>query len=130
MHKDLAQSCVFEVVERDAWLDLFAAAPDDCARNLGISSQRLGDVGVLASCGIPIVEFNRAMCVGIVVPATETDLDEASAWLQTNAAPGWALQVAPAAQTGAVQDWLHRRAMTASGNRLGEVQARNLACGS
>jgi hypothetical protein len=106
---------MFERVERDAWLDLFAAAPDGCARNFGIRSRRLGDMGVLASREIAIVEFNRAMCVGIAAPATETELDAASAWLETNAAPGWALQVAPAAQTGAVQDWLRRRAMTASG---------------
>ena len=112
---DRVRSGILELVERDAWLDLFAAAPDDCARTFGISSQRLGDMAVLASHEIAIVEFNRAMCVGMVVPATETELDEASAWLQTNAALGWALQVAPAAQTGAVRDWLQRRAMTASG---------------
>jgi GNAT superfamily N-acetyltransferase len=106
---------ILELVERDAWLDLFAAVSDDCAQNFGISSQRLGDVGVVASREIPIVEFNRAMCVGTVVPATETELDEASAWLQTNATPGWALQIAPAGHTCAVRDWLHRRAMRASG---------------
>ena len=89
---------MFELVERDAWLDLFAAARDDCAQHFGISSRRLGDMGLLASREIAIVEFNRAMCVGIVSPATETELDEASAWLQANAAAGWALQVAPAAQ--------------------------------
>jgi len=115
MPKDLAQSCMFELVERDAWLDLFAAAPDDCVRNFRISSQRLNDIGMLASREVAMVEFNRAMCVGIVAPATETELDEASSWLQTNAAPGWALQVAPAAQTGAVHDWLRRRVMRAAG---------------
>ena len=112
---DRLQSGILELVERDAWLDLFASAPDDCARTFGISSQRLGDMAVLASREIAIVEFNRAMCVGMVVPATEMELDEASAWLQAHAAPGWALQIPPAAQTAAVRDWLHRRAMTASG---------------
>ena len=106
---------MFELVERDAWLDLFAAAPDDSAENLGISSLRLGNMGLLASREVPIVEFNRAMCVGTVAPATDTELDEASAWLKTNAAPGWAFQVAPAAHTRAVQDWLRRRCLTASG---------------
>ena len=115
MHQDSAQSCMFELVERDAWLDLFAAAPADSAQNLGLSWRRFRDIGVLASREVPIVEFNRAMCVGITAPATDAGLDEASAWLQTNAAPGWALQVAPAAHTGAVHDWLHRRTMTASG---------------
>jgi hypothetical protein len=70
---------------------------------------------VLACRDIPIVEFNRAMCVGAVAGTTEAELDEVSAWLETNGAPGWALQVAPAAQTGTVHDWLHHRTMTASG---------------
>ena len=115
MLENFAQNGMFELVERDAWLDFFAAVPDDCAQTLGISSVRLGHVGLLASRELPMTEFNRAMCLGMVAPATETELDEASAWLKTNAAPGWALQVAPAAHTRAVQDWLRRRAMTASG---------------
>jgi hypothetical protein len=106
---------LFELAERDAWLDLFAAAPEDCAQNLGISSRRVGEAGVLACRDIPSVVFNRAMCVGAVAGTTEAELDEASAWLETNGAPGWALQVAPAAQTGTVHDWLHHRTMTASG---------------
>jgi len=115
MHKRLVQSRVLEIVERDAWLDLFAAAPDDCARNLGIRFQRLGDIGVLASREVPIVELNRATCVGVVLPATAGELDVVSAWHETYGAPGWALQITPAAQTAVVNDWLHRRTMTASG---------------
>ena len=61
---DRVRSGILELVERDAWLDLFAAAPDDCARTFGISSQRLGDMAVLATREIPIVEFNRAMGAG------------------------------------------------------------------
>jgi hypothetical protein len=122
MHQSLLQTSLFEVVERDAWLDLFAAAPDECARKLGIASQRLGHMGVLASREVPIVEFNRAMCVGTMAPATGADLDEASEWLRTNAAPGWALQVGPVARTTAVDDWLQRHAMTASGTGWAKFQ--------
>jgi hypothetical protein len=42
---DSGRSGIFELVERDAWLDFFAAAPDDCAQALEISSERLGDWG-------------------------------------------------------------------------------------
>jgi hypothetical protein len=108
-------SDMFELVERDAWLDFFAAVPDDCAQAFGISSLRLSHVGLLASREVPMVEFNRAMCLGTVAPATERELDDASGWLRTNAAPGWALQVAPAAHTRILQDWLGRHAMTVSG---------------
>src|SRR5262245_46777143 len=112
MFKNPTQSGLFELVERDAWLDFFAAAPDDCAQAFGISSLRLGDMGLLASHEVTIVEFNRAMCVGIVALATVAELDQASSWLKTNAAPDWALQLAPTAHTRTVQDWLRRRGMT------------------
>ena len=115
MLKASVQRGMFELVERDAWLDFFAAAPADCGQAFGISSLRLGDTGLLATREVAIVEFNRAMCVGTVAPATEPELDDAWAWLSTHAAPGWAFQVAPGAHTRAVQDWLRRRAMTASG---------------
>jgi hypothetical protein len=124
MHEDHSQTSMFEAVERDAWLDLFAAVPDDGARKLGISSQRLGDTGVLASREVPIVEFNRAMCIGMVAPATNANLDEASEWLQTNAAPGWALQLGPEARTAAVGDWLRQHAMTASGTGWAKFQRK------
>jgi hypothetical protein len=115
MQDRFAQNGLFELVERDAWLDLFEAAPRDCAERFGIKSKQLGEVGLLASREIPIVEFNRAMGVGVSRPATERALEEASAWLQTSAAKGWALQVSPVAQTNLVGDWLHRRAMAPSG---------------
>ena len=115
MIKDPAQNRMFELIERDAWQDFFAGAPYDSAQAFGISSLRPNDMGLLASREVAMVEFNRAMCVGIVAPATAMELEEASAWLNTNAAPGWALQIAPAAHTCAVQDWLHRSGMTASG---------------
>jgi hypothetical protein len=73
-------------------------------------------MGLLASGAISIVEFNRAFSAGIATPTTKMELDEASAWLEDNAAPGWSMQIAPAAQTEEVEDWLRQRAMAASGN--------------
>jgi hypothetical protein len=124
MDQDHAHTSMFELVERDAWLDLFASVPDDCARKLGIGSQRLRDMGVLASREVPIVEFNRAMCIGMVAPATRADLDAASEWLQANAAPGWAMQVGPDARTAMVEDWLQRHATTASGTGWAKFQRK------
>ena len=43
------QRVMFELIERDAWLNFFAAAPADCGQAFGISSLRLGDTGLLAS---------------------------------------------------------------------------------
>ena len=109
------ESGVLELLERDAWLDLFTAAPDDCSQKLGIGSQRLSDMGLLASRDVPIMEFNRAMSVGLRAPVATMELDQAWAWMQRNADPNWAFQVAPAAQTHVLLEWLRRRSMTASG---------------
>jgi hypothetical protein len=68
---DPPPSATLELVEREAWLDLFAAAPDSCTRSLGLKSCRLGTMGLLACREVTITEFNRAMCVGAVEPATE-----------------------------------------------------------
>ena len=111
MHRPVVRNGVLELVERDAWLDLFSAAPDDCIQKFGIVTDQFRELAVLACPGVPIVEFNRAMCVGTLAPTTETELDAASTWLQANAAPGWAFQIAPTAQRGAVHDWVRRRAM-------------------
>jgi hypothetical protein len=93
----------------DAVLGL--AAPDESVRAFGIGSGRFGDIGVLASRELPIVEFNRALCIGLAMPATGAALDEAAAWLQANAAAGWALQIGPAALTDIVRDWLEGQAV-------------------
>jgi hypothetical protein len=105
---------LIEVVERDAWLDLYAAASDEIARDLGLNSQRLREMAVFASREVPIVEFNRAICVGAVHPLTMTELDEALAWLQANAAGGWAFQISPLARSFVANQWLQRRAMKES----------------
>ena len=115
MRSHLFESCLLELVERDAWLDLFAAAPEGCVQKFGIGSQRLGNMGLLACREIPIVEFNRAMSVGIVAPTTETELDQTLAWLKARAAPGWALQVSPPARTKTMEEWLRSRAFSVSG---------------
>ena len=83
-----------DALERDAWLDLFDAAPANVREMLGLSSSRMSGMGLLASTTIPINELNRAMAVGVDRQPSERELDEAIAWLDGHAAVGWALQVA------------------------------------
>jgi GNAT superfamily N-acetyltransferase len=102
----------FELVERDAWLDLFsAAAMTTAGRKLGICARRLGDMGLLAGRGVPIAEFNRATGLGLTSPATEPELDAAADWLDANAAPDWAMQLSPEVQNDRLLRWLGRRGM-------------------
>jgi len=104
-----------ELVERDAWLDMAAAAPRELVESLGIRFHRIGAIGLLGTAGLPIVEFNRAIFPPVGEPLAGRDLDGATAWLEANAAPGWGLQIGPAARTPAADDWLDAHAMTPSG---------------
>lgn len=103
-----------ELVERDAWLDFFDAAPAEVRNGLGLSSTRIGGMGLLASAFVPIVELNRAMAVGVEATPTSEELEQAIVWLDAHAATGWALQIPPAA-IGAISDRIDRHGLRPSG---------------
>lgn len=103
-----------ELVERNAWLDFFDAAPTTVRETLGLSSIRISGMGMLASAAIPITELNRAMAVGIDGQPSAEEFDGAVEWLDKHAAPSWALQIAPIANTAA-RDCVDRHGLRASG---------------
>ncbi|WP_458096364.1 GNAT family N-acetyltransferase [Roseomonas sp. WA12] len=108
-------STATEIVERDAWLDLFEAAPAQVKATLGLASTTVGAMALLACTAIPITELNRAMAVGAARPPSPQELDAALEWLDYKAAPGWALQIAPANNTGATKDVIRREGLEATG---------------
>lgn len=105
-----------ETIERDAWLDLFEAAPAEVAAELGLAQVRIGTLGLLASRAMPITECNRVMGVGVQEPATEALLADAAAWLDRYAGRTWAVQVSPMGATAGTLDWLGRRGLAPGGN--------------
>ncbi|NBD24827.1 hypothetical protein [Paenibacillus glycinis] len=105
-----------EKVEREAWFDMYAAAPDDYIQNSKLSSARLGTSIALADHGTPIAEFNRVLGIGIDEPASEAELEQAIAWLNEHASPSYALQVAPTALPEAVWTWIEARGLKRAGN--------------
>jgi hypothetical protein len=102
-----------ERVERDAWLDLFRAAPEDYVRASGLVYATLSDAAALANSDVPIAEFNRVF--GLDRPYTHDELDRAIGWLQSNAALGWAIQLSPATRPAEVMDWLNQRGLARAG---------------
>jgi hypothetical protein len=96
MNSQFEPANVAEVIERDAWQDMFAAAPVSVAQDLGLAFGRIGGIGVLGSSVVPITEFNRAMAIGADRPASPEALDASIAWLQAHAAQDWAIQLNPA----------------------------------
>jgi GNAT superfamily N-acetyltransferase len=105
---------VAESVERDAWLDLFAAAPDHVRERLGLASMKLASMGLIGCRALPITELNRGMAIGIDSKLSRDDLERAVAWLDANAT-AWALQVAPVASSDLVKDYIQDLALVASG---------------
>jgi GNAT superfamily N-acetyltransferase len=104
-----------ELIERDAWLDLFACAPDQVRDSLGLASTTISGMGLLGCRAIPITELNRAMAVGAESAPSTDDLDAVVSWLDEHAV-SWALQIAPGAQRPILDDYLARAAMSEAGS--------------
>jgi GNAT superfamily N-acetyltransferase len=99
---DLAPTA--ELVERDAWLDLFAAAPDHVRAGLGLASTAVAGAGLLGCRAIPITELNRAMAVGVEREPSRDELARMTEWLDANAT-AWALQLAPMVRSEVIHDY-------------------------
>ncbi len=105
-----------ETVEREAWLDMFAAAPREYADAADLRYQRSGASVVLADRSVPIVEFNRGMCIGVERPESEKSVDAMLEWLRNHADPQWAMQVSPASQPAEIHAWIADRGLVKKGN--------------
>lgn len=92
--ENIEVSLAAEKMELEAWLDLFEAAPAYVRAAFELASTRIGAMGLLASRGIPITEFNRVMGVNTTT-LSEADLAEVSRWMDSHAHADWAFQVAP-----------------------------------
>jgi len=84
-----------ERIERETWLDLFSVAPSDIVDLWGAQAARLPAATVFGLREAPLVEFNRAVGVGIEQSADEAELDRLTVWLRAHGNPAWALQIAP-----------------------------------
>jgi hypothetical protein len=85
-------AATLEAVERDAWLDMFEAAPPPFATAAGPACRRFGEASGFAIRAAPTMQFNRIQ--GIDVGAGEpARLDAMLAWLKANCSPVWTLQV-------------------------------------
>jgi hypothetical protein len=105
-----------ERVERDAWLDLFAAVPAAYAISDSVLSRKLDACTLLAHKGIPISEFNRAFGICIDRPIAASDLDQIIEWLDANANSAWAIQLAPNKRLAEIETWLATHRLKPSGN--------------
>jgi hypothetical protein len=81
-----------EAVERDAWIDLYAAAPEAVRQALGIDCRVL-DGGALLLCrGIDHIQFNRVAALGVTEPARAETLALALAEFARAGVRNWIVQ--------------------------------------
>jgi GNAT superfamily N-acetyltransferase len=63
-------------IEARAWADWFAAMPADLRTEFGMHVKSVADATLLLAPRLPSALFNRAIGLGMTVPATAGDLDE------------------------------------------------------
>jgi hypothetical protein len=101
----VAPSVVAEIerIERDAWADIYAAAPNDIRQALGISHQAVDD-GLLLICrALDHIQFDRLGGLGVASPARAEALDQAIAAFDAAGVKNWVVHVAANATA---LDWL------------------------
>ena len=84
------------------------AIPRPVARKLGFGQGPLGS-GLLVHADADVLMFNRVLGLGLASPATERDLDEASARFTQTGARRFMVQVAPNAGPPELMSWLEAR---------------------
>jgi len=72
---DPALAATADAIEASAFRDMIAAAPAELARATGLSSAVIGGTTLLIAPGIPDIQFNRAIGLGVHESATEPILD-------------------------------------------------------
>ena len=68
-----------EAIERDAWIDMYRAAPEAARVALGFEARAIGDGALLVCRMLDNLQFNRLTGLGAARPAHAGDLDEAIA---------------------------------------------------
>ncbi|TCL71030.1 GNAT family N-acetyltransferase [Rhizobium sp. BK251] len=112
-----------EWIEREAWIDIYEAAPAAVNTALKLHSTLIGETPVFACLGIPISELNRAFMLDDLA---KPKIDDAAQWLEDIAAPNFALQIAANDTTAELQAWARRNHFEPFGNGWSKL-TKNIA---
>ncbi len=86
-----------ERVEREAYVDLYTAAPAEFLREFGIEFRRLDDGFLMISRTLDHIMFDRVQGLGVERPARAEAVDEAVAAFGKVGVKNWIIQLAPGA---------------------------------
>jgi GNAT superfamily N-acetyltransferase len=115
-----------ERIERDAWLDMFAAAPEAQS----VQSRHAEACALIGDQRLPIFVLNRCIGLGAGRDLTQADLDQAIRWLDAQANPTWCIQLPPMSSAGRIEGWLRQRGLQPSGTGWAKFLRRTGAADS
>ena len=87
-----------EAIERDAWLDLYAAAPPPLRAGLGIAQRPADDGALLIVRAIDHLQFNRLGYLGLRAPVNAATIDAAIAAFDAAGVKNWIVHAPEAAE--------------------------------
>jgi hypothetical protein len=98
-----------ETAEINAFLDLYAAAPDDFAHRLQLEIRRAVGVVFTLCPAIPFVHFNCVFNLGLGQPASEKQLDELLETYRRAGVDSFAIYHIPHCQPSTLSEWFAAR---------------------
>jgi len=110
-----ADLAIIERIEREAFLELYAAAPPAFTANFGIGSAEAVGYAMLGARAVPFFELNRVLGLGTEVPLTEEQLDGAIDWSERHCNPMYAIAHVVGAEPPELLDWLATRGFRREG---------------
>lgn len=88
---------LIEGVERDAWLDMYQAAPAAMREKLGVRHERINGGALLVCKAIDHIQFNRVGYLDVTEPVREDAVDRAIAAFDKAGVKNWIVHVAQGA---------------------------------
>jgi len=119
-----AMFAALEAIERDAWLDVFAAAPAAFVEQAGLAFSGQRGAARFAIRAAPTIEFNRCQGLGVEAAASQAEVDASIVWLRAHCNEAWALQVAPDAAPSELAGWIEARGLRRYGAGWAKFQRR------
>jgi hypothetical protein len=113
---DQTLSPALELVEANAWHDVYAAAPRDFSDRVGLRAERLGSATLVAMASVQVPSFNRLIGLGVGEPATEQMIDGALEIFRQAGVDKFWVPVSPTAQPAQLPSWLRARGLEPLGN--------------
>ena len=104
-----AEVAAVEAVERDAWLDMYAAAPADVGAALGLQHRAVDDGALLISSRLDNLQFNRLAALGTSAPVREETFDAAVSAFDGAGVRNWVVHVQEGAD--ALEELCRRRGL-------------------